>query len=122
MEGFGNLDRSIDAAQARLFGRMSRLEIEPRAVAPRVLLARALLESGEVDRASELIAELEALASEHADEARTGDYARDLLTYDPALLRQVVAGIEAARQARSGDPTFGPEDQEERAGSNRSVD
>ena len=98
------------------------LEIEPEAVAPRLLLARAILETGDPDRALELIRELESLAGRHAAEARTSAYARDLLTIDPTLVRQLRARIESARQPRSTDPRFGLEDQEDKAGSSRPVD
>ena len=89
------------------------LEIEPEAAVPRLLLARAMLETGEPERALQLIDELESLAREHAVEAQTSDYARDLLVIDPALVRQVRAGIDAARQAQAAEPRFGPEDQED---------
>ncbi len=98
------------------------LEIEPEAAAPRLLLARAMLETGDPERALQLIEELESLARQHAAEAQTSDYARDLLVIDPALVRQVRAGIGAARQAQAQDPRFGPEDQEDKAGSSRPLD
>ena len=98
------------------------LEIEPEAAAPRLLLARAMLETGDSERAQKLIDEMESLVSRNAAEAQTSDYARNLLTVDPALVRQVRAGIDAARQAQSADPTFDPEGQEDEAGSSRSMD
>jgi hypothetical protein len=97
------------------------LEIEPEAAVPRLLLARAMLETGDPERALQLIDELESLAREHAIEAQTSDYARNLLVIDPALVRQVRAGIDAARQAQVADPRFG-EDQEDKAGTRRPVD
>ena len=98
------------------------LEIEPEAATPRVLLARAFLETGDPERARSLIDEAEALVRRHAAEAQTSDYARDLLTIDPALVQQVRAWIDAARQAELVDARFGPEDQEDKAGSSRPVD
>ena len=86
------------------------------------MLARALLDTGDPDRALEWVEELEALAQKYADEAQTSDYARDLLTTDPALVRQVRAGIEAARQPRAGDARFGSENQEDKAGLSRPLD
>lgn len=98
------------------------LDIEPEAVAPRLLLARAMLENGDPERALRLIEELESLARQHAAEAQTSDYARDLLLIDPALVREVRAGIDAARQAQAEDARFGPEGQEDKAGSSRPMD
>lgn len=98
------------------------LNIEPQAVAPRLLLARALLEAGDPERARKLMDEMESLMSRNSAEAQTSDYARDLLTVDPALVRQVRAGIEAARQAESAGARFDPGSQEDEAGSSRSMD
>jgi len=84
------------------------LEIEPAAAAPRLLLARAFLDSGQVERAAELLDEAETLASEYRDEAAVGDYARDLLTLAPDLVGQLHARIEAARHPGPEGPRFGP--------------
>jgi len=98
------------------------LEIEPEAASPRLLLARALLETGDPDRAENLLDEAAELERRYADEAKTADYASNLLTLDPALVAQVRAGIAGARQAEPGDARFDPEDQEDEAGSSRSMD
>ncbi len=92
------------------------LEIEPEAAVPRLLLARALLELGEPQRAAAMLDEASGRAREHAVEAASGGYAGDLLIVDPALVRQIRGRIDAARQPGSHEPRFGPEDQEDEAG------
>ena len=94
-----------DAPQARRAAERA-IEVEPAAPVPRLLLARAFLDAGEPERAAIILDEAEALAREHAAEATTGDYARDLLTLDPRLVSQVRAGIAAARQSAAGEPRF----------------
>ena len=98
------------------------LEIEPEAVAPRLLLARAMLDLGHVERAARGVEQLEQLARQHVDEARTSSYAGDLLALDPTLVQEIRAAIEAARQQGENDPTFGSDHQEGEAGSSRPMD
>ena len=57
--------------------------------------------------------EAESLSREHAEESRISDYARDLLTLDPARVQQVRVGIEAVRHPDPTDPRFDHVNQEE---------
>lgn len=108
-----HLDTGSPAAARRAAERA--LEIEPESASPRLLLSRAHLDAGDVDRAEEWLASARAAARSHADEARVSPYARDLLTLDPGLVGRLREGIRAARQPDSEDPRF-EEDQEEEAG------
>lgn len=91
------------------------LEIEPKAATPRLLMARALLDAGDPDRAMQWLESARTAERENVQESLTSDYARDLLRLDHELVIQIVDSIAAARQSDQADPRFG-EDQEEEAG------
>ena len=112
---------SGDAAGARRASERA-LEIEPQAAAPRLLLARALLETGDPVRSADLLDTAEALEREHVREAQASAYARDLLTLDPRHVRQVRDAIEVARQLQTPEARFDPGHQEDRAGRGRSAE
>jgi O-antigen ligase len=80
------------------------LAIEPRAVLPRLLLAEALLatgDPGDVERAVALADETEDLARGHAVRPMETRYAQRLLTVDPKRLAAIRARAEAANEVRS---------------------
>ena len=80
------------------------LAIEPRAALPRLLLAEALLatgEPGDVERAVALADETEDLARAHAGRPMETRYAQGLLTVDPHRLEAIRVRAKAADEVRS---------------------
>jgi predicted Zn-dependent protease len=80
------------------------LAIEPRAALPRLLLAEALLatgEPGDVERAVALADETEDLARGYAGRPMETPYAQRLLTVDPHRLEAIRVRTRAADEVRS---------------------
>lgn len=77
------------------------LEIEPRSVLPRLLLAEALVEQGAGGRrALALIDEAERLAADHAGVERTSHYERALLTLDDDRCRRIRGAVATSEAGR----------------------